>query len=304
METAQQAGERIYGALYGKVKNKEDIILEIAVNNNLKRRGEIAQYYRSAYDKVLYEDIKSKIGGDFGEAACQLFLSPLEFCIANLKDGIKEKDDVQIFEMITSKNQDELKLIEDAYFNSTGKVLRQELDKIYKDVMKKNVLNIFTTPRSTVTRPNKQECERYANTLVEQGDKKWAGDENIFKEIFLKRSPEELVIIARFYLKKTGKNFADAVEKISDKKQKTLIKEILYNNIMPHEIAADKMFEAIDGLGTNEKLLSRQLVARSELDMPKVKEMYQFKHKKPLKEDIKGDTSASYQQLCLYLSEK
>ena len=83
-----------------------------------------------------------------------------------------------------------------------------------------------------------------------------------------------------------------------------ILKEILYNNIMPHEIFADKIKKAVKGLGTDEEMLSRALVSRCELDMGAIRDMYMTKYKVTLKEDIVDDTSGSYQKICVYLCEK
>lgn len=304
-----QIADKLNNALYGKMKKeeREQIILDTIMSNNLKKRLDIAHQYLYKFGKPLYEDMREKLSSDFRDLSCQLFLSPLDFVIKHLERAVDKKDDKAIFELITPRNLDELALIQDAYKKDTGNSLRIDLEKIYsKDPMKKNVQNIFTTKRSTVNNPNFSECERCANTLIEQGEKKWVGDENIFRDIFLKKSPEELVIIARYYLKKTGKNLADSIDGKSDldKLSKTLLRELLYNNIMPHEIAAEKIYLAIKGAGTDENTLFRTLVARFELDMQKIREMYLYKYKVDIKEDIIGDTSGNYQKLCIYLAEK
>ena len=96
-----------------------------------------------------------------------------------------------------------------------GPILLPEIDleKEFSGVLKKNISNLFTTPRSTNQYPKKNECEADATTLINAGESNWVGDENIFRDIFLKKSPEELVLISRIYLKKTGKNLLDIVDK-------------------------------------------------------------------------------------------
>ena len=96
----------------------------------------------------------------------------------------------------------------------------------------------------------------------------------------------------------------DVIEKKLKGKNQSLIKEILYNNIMPHELFAEKIYLAIKGAGTNEEILSRALVSRCELDMGAMRDIYQTKYKVTMKEDIIGDTSGAYQKLCVYLGEK
>ena len=186
----------------------------------------------------------------------------------------------------------------------SGKELKTDITKAFGGAIGKDLLNLFTTKRISNPKPNKKECEKYATKLAETEIKNWTEDENLFKEIFIQRSPEELILIARYYLKNTGNNLIDMVEKKAKGKNQTLLKEILYNNIMPHELFAEKIYLAIKGAGTNEEVLSRALVSRCELDMGAMRDIYQTKYKASMKEDIIGDTSGSYQKICIFLSEK
>ena len=301
MSSISELADRLHNNLYGK--KKEDIILDVTMTNNLQNRVAIAQYYKATYETSLFEDIKSKIGGDFGYCAAQMYLSPLEFCIHHLKLGLKKSNECAM-EMLTSKTTEELKIIEDAFRKDTGKELRTEITKSFSGAIGRNLVNLFDNQRITNPKPKKQDCERYANKLCETEPKNWTEDENLFREIFILRSPEELILIARYYLKLTGNNLLDVIEKKTKSKQQTLLKEILYNNIMPHELFAEKVYLSIKGAGTNEEILSRALVSRCELDMGAMRDIYQTKYKVTMKEDIIGDTSGSYQKLCVYLSEK
>ena len=301
MSNIQEIAENLHAILYGK--KSDDVILNAVMSNNLQNRVAIAQYYKATYETSLFDDIKNKISGDFGYCAAQMFLSPLEFCIYHLKLGLKKGNECAM-EMLTSKTPEELKIIEDAYRKDTGKELKTDITKAFGGAIGKNLLNLFTTKRISNPKPNKKECEKYATKLAETEIKNWTEDENLFKEIFIQRSPEELILIARYYLKNTGNNLIDMVEKKAKGKNQTLLKEILYNNIMPHELFAEKIYLAIKGAGTNEEVLSRALVSRCELDMGAMRDIYQTKYKVSMKEDIIGDTSGSYQKICVFLSEK
>ena len=81
------------------------------------------------------------------------------------------------------------------------------------------------------------------------------------------------------------------------------MREIVFANIIPHELYAEKLHNSIKGLGTNTALLNRVLAARTGVDMDEIKEIYQWKYGVTLKEDIIGDTSGSYQKLCLFVGE-
>ena len=284
-------------------KKGEEIILDIVTKCDSKTRIAIAQYYKAAYEVSLFDEINSKIGGDFGLCSAQMFLSPLQFCLYHLKIGIKKQNECA-FEMLTSKTPEELKIIEKAYNRDTGKDLKTDLIKAFGGAVGKNLLNLFVNQRSSNSKPQNSVCEKYANKLIEVEPKNWVEDEELFKEIFIQRSPEELILIARYYYKFTGKNLIEIVDKKIKGKAQILLKEILYNNIMPHELFAEKIHLAIKGAGTNEEVLSRVLVSRSEIDMPLMREIYQHKNNISIKDDIIGDTSGAYQKLCIYLSEK
>ena len=301
MSSSAELAEKIHESIDGK--EKEDIILNVIMKNNLKSRVDISNYYQANYGISLFEEINKKIKGDYGYCAAQLFLSPLDFCIHHLKLGLEKKNECAM-EQLTSRTPEELNLIEDKYNKITGKNLKDEIIKSFSGAVGQNLINLWKTKRISNPNPNKKECEDYANILLSNKPKDWVEKENIFKEIFIERSPEELILIARYYLKNSGRNLIDDIESKTGGNNQILLKEILYNNIMPHEIFADKIYKSIKGLGTDEEMLSRALVSRCELDMGAIRDMYQTKYKVSMKEDIKGDTSGSYQKLCIYLSDK
>ena len=88
------------------------------------------------------------------------------------------------------------------------------------------------------------------------------------------KSPEELVLIARYFFNINKKNLIEVIDKNLKDKNQQLLKEILFNNIMPHELFAEKINSAIKGIGTNEENLTRVLISRCDIDMPLIREIY------------------------------
>ena len=291
--------------LYQNINNKinEEQLIEIIKKNDLKNRILISQYYKATYGSSLSNEILSKVKGDFGICLSQLFLSPLEFCIYHIKKGIEKENEITI-EQLTSKTVEELKLIEDIYNKQTKKELKEAIIKAYKVSVGKNLVNLWDVKRKYNIKPDKTECEKYADILSKNNPENWVENENIFKDIFIQCSPDELILIARYYLKITGKNLIDEIENKTKGNIQTLLKEILYNNIIPSELFSDKLYLSMKGAGTDEDSLSRILVSRFELDMSDIRNIYKTKYNSNLKDDIISDTSGPYQKLCLYLSEK
>jgi hypothetical protein len=299
--SVQEAAELLNSAL--ESRNKDEAVLNVIQNTNLDRRLQICNYYAETYGKSLYSELKSKLNGYFKNIAIHLFLHPITFVAKMLKKGLKgfSADETVVLEALTSHSQEELRQIEDAFKAETGKDLSKEIEKNFSGTLKKNLLNLLYTPRKVNHNPEKDKCEKLANLLIDVGEPNWAGDENIFKEVFIQSSPEELVLIGRYYLKKSGSNMLDVIDQKISGKNKTLLREILYNNIIPQELYAEKVYLAIKGLGTDNNLLNRVLVSRNEIDMDDIREIYQAKYNVPMRDDIIGDTSGIYEKLCLHL---
>jgi len=303
MEDPKAAAERLHTALFGK--NREETCLDIVINNDLEHRLLIAKKYGEVFGHPLYEDMKSKLSGHFKELCGYCFLTPMEFNAKMLKRGFKglSVDDQLIFEILADHTLEEYKQIQDAYRVETKKELTKDLEKNFSGAIRKNLLNMIKTERRTNENPDKAQCEKLADLLINSGEKNWIEDEGIFRDVFLLTSPEEMVLVGRYYHQKTGNILIDVIEKKFSGKNKNLLRELLFAIVIPHELFAEKIYNSIKGLGTNTALLNRVLASRRGVDMPQIKEIYQWKYNVTLKEDIMGDTSGMYQKLCLYVAE-
>ena len=208
-----------------------------------------------------------------------------------LKRGFKGVtiDEEIIFEILSAHTLEEYKLIEEAYKNETKRELKKDIEKYFNGNLKQNILNLISTQRRINKNPDMKLCENLADELIKDDIKKWIDNINL--------------IISRFYYQKTGNSLIEDIEKKIGGKNKTFLREILYNNIVPHELFAEKIHKAIKGMGTNTFLLNRCLASRCGLDMRQINEIYSWKYKNSLKKDITGDCSGIYKKLCLYVAE-
>ena len=305
MQSPSELGDRLHEALFNS-KKKEKEVMEIISNTDLPTRLSIAQYYETAYGNKLQDDLNKKLSSKFRDLVIDLFLSPTDLDVEIIKRAVKGfgVTEVPIVEILTSRPKwmiDDLKV---AYKNNTGKELSQDLEKKFSGNLKRNILTLLNTDRSNNTQPNKSECENDSEILKKNKESSWFDDQKIFDNIFAKKSPEELVIIARYYFKKTGTALCDVINKKFSGKNKNVMNEILYNIINPSEMFADKINSALKGLGTDTNTLNRILATRNEIDMIDIREIYFIKYNKKLVDAIKSDTSGDYQTLCVYLCEK
>ena len=303
MTSVKELGDLLYKSL--DTQNKEEAIIKVVENSNLEKRLQISLYYLETYGKSLYSELKAKLKGHFKALAIHLFIHPITYYAKLLKKGLKSfgGDEDIILETLSCQNKEEMSQIESSFKKETGKDLIIEIGKNFSGVLKKNLINLICTPRGDEggTPPNSKKCEKLAELLISVGEGNWAGNDNIFKEVFIKCSGEELILIGRYYYKKTGKNMLDIIEKKITGKNKILLKEVLYNNIIPQELYAEKIYHSIKGLGTNNASLARILILRQEIDMDEIKDFYKDKYKTDMTDDIMGDTSGNFQRLCLLL---
>ena len=185
-----------------------------------------------------------------------------------------------------------------------GKDLSEEISKKFKGEVGRDLNIILNTPRNENKNPDHEDSAQCAKILYESEPKEWVQNESIFTDIFAKKSPEELVLIGRYYYKKTGITPNVQAEKNLKGREQTLIREVLYNVCRPAELYAQKIREAVTGLGTDTNCLNRILVTRNEIDMTMIRKFYKYFYKVNLQEDIIGDTSGTYKRILTELSSK
>ena len=61
----------------------------------------------------------------------------------------------------------------------------------------------------------------------------------------------------------------------------------------------DRLYESMDGVGTDDKTLIRIMVSRSEKDLLQIKRCFEDKHKKPLEDYISSECNGDYKKLLI-----
>ena len=158
-------------------------------------------------------------------------------------------------------------------------------------------------------RPNQQnitteDAYNIVKEMVKNGIKNYGKNVNLFKQIFLKTSRQDLILISRAFNEYYKKNLYDTIENEVSGKNKKIIKTILFGIITPAQFFAKKCYKAMKGAGTDEDTLFRVLISRAEIDMDDIREYYFRDWNTDLKNDIEGDTSGAYGQILMNLSEK
>ena len=282
-------------------ESDDDQLIEITVKRNHKQRIKIRQKYKEMFGIDLMSDLKSDLTGDYKTMMLALFTDPVEYDADNLYKAIKgpTTDEDTLIEILASRPCWYLNKIQKIYEEKYKKKLEEDIIGDSSSDLRKILVSLLQIERSTNKNPDKVECEKIANQLNNSGDNRFRKDESFFN-IFTLSSPHELVCISKEYHKLTGNTLIKTIEKEFSRDIAKLLKTILYALISPSEYFATRIHDAIDGLGTNEKILTRVIVTRAEIDLPKIKQYYQKLYGKDMIKDIiKDDVSSNYKKLLL-----
>ncbi len=303
MSIEEKAGSLYFALFESKTRDKN--ILDLILSTERSEREQIRKAYDRKYpSNNCLDDLKKKLGGDFKETVVKTFQTRAEYDAETLYNAFKgfSIDEDPIYEIVIGRPPQLLDEIKPIYEKKAGVSLEANIKKHFPNPLKKNLAVVLNTKRSTNPNPSHDFCQKQADKLINTAPDNWLNDNEIIN-MLAKNSPEELVLTSRYYLKKTNQHIMKTIEGLS-KSQKKYIMAILFNVVAPPEMYANKINEAIKGLGTDDPLLQRIVVTRYDIDMTLIKKYYRQNYKVTARADIEDDTSGLYRDLLVGLINK
>ena len=284
----------------------EDSLIKVTIQHPLSTRLKIKAQYKSTYGRDLLDDFKSDLSGDFLDLMIALYTDIYEFDANQCHRAIEGlgTDEDTLIEIIGTRPGWMLKKVKEEYKRIYNVDLEKDVEDDTSFNFKKLLITLLQCNRSQNKNPDKQKCIQIAEELYNAGEKKLGTNEQVFNKYFGNCSPAELMTIAREYHKKYGKSLIKVIESEFSGNIAKLIKTIFYANINPTEYFATRIRDAVKGLGTKEKILTRVVVTRNEIDIKEMREYYKLLYSKDMIEDIKSDTSGDYRKLLIGLADK
>jgi len=281
-------------------------LIEITGKRTHKERMKIRQEYKRMYGRDLMEDLNSELNGHYKKTMLALFTDPIEYDAESLHNAIKGlgTNEDTLIEILASRPGWYINKIKKKYKEKYNKELEDDVKRDTSGNFRLLLVSLLQCKRSTNQTPDKDECEKIANELYKAGEKKVGTDEPVFNKYFALSSPHELLVIARAYHKLTGNLLTKAIDKEFSGDMKKLLKTILYVQISPSEYFATRIHDAVDGVGTNEIILTRVIVTRNEIDLPIMKQYYKQLYGKDMVKDIEDDVSGDYKELLVGICNK
>ena len=305
VKNLEQMSIKFHDSLYRKKIDEETIVSILSTTSNLDRQI-IRLFYKKKFPNLIQKDIQTQLSGDFGKLVLNLFDLPYEYDARELHRSLTSfsKDEKAIIEIIITRPRSHLTLVQKIYKKFYNVSLKNDILNLSDKTFSEFLITILASnrPSGLTIKPN--EAYNIAKDIIKNGVKQYGKNVNLFKQVFVDRSREDLIMISRAFYDLYKKNLYDVIDNEISGTNKKLIKDILFGLITPAQWFAKKAYKAMKGAGTDDKTLIRVIVSRAEIDMEDIRDYYFRDRNTDLRNDIDGDCSGAYGQLLMNLSEK
>jgi len=288
----------IRNALKGAHTDEKAIIKVFTTRSN-RQLQVIRKSYAVLYeDKDLIQNIKDETSGNFEKIAVILLLPRPDYdakCLHDAMSGMGTNEDILI-EILCTRTAEEIGEIIKSY----DRMYDKALDKIVKDECTGNLNKLFQAILKCQRPPDgpvdEQKAKKDAEILYNAGEKKWGTDDDKFIDVLSTRSYTQIATISHEYEKISKKTLVAAIQsEMHGDFEKSCVAIVEYSKD-PALFYCEKLKGAMKGLGTDDQTLIRVMVARAEVDLQLIRDVFgdRFGNGKTLLQWLEDDTSGAY----------
>jgi len=277
----------------------EKAIIKILTTRNNRQIQVIRKSYAVLYeDKDLIQNIKDETSGNFEKIAVILLLPRADYdaqCIHDAMAGMGTNEDILI-EILCTRTAEEVGEIIKSY----DRMFDKAIDKIIKDECSGNLNKLFQAILKCSRPPDgavdEDKAKKDAEILYNAGEKKWGTDDDKFIDVLTTRSYSQIAAISHAYEKLSKKTLVAAIQdEMHGEFEKSCVTIVEYSKD-PASYYCKKLKGAMKGLGTDDQTLIRIMVARAEVDLKLIRDVFgdRFGNGKTLLQWLEDDTSGAY----------
>jgi len=280
------------------ILGKEEAIIDIITQRTYQQICQISNTFNKIYNKDLILELKKFFydKGNLEDICIALVTNPIENDCNYLYKALKSipRDLESIVEILSTRPSLVIKQINEKYIELFKKDFIKEIESSFSGIIKNILISLLTIKRSENNYPNYDECKIYANKLRSEGINGWTVEDSIFSKIFTQNSLLEISYISQIYNKLVGFTILEEINnKLSDDDDsKIFLENFVFAILSPSEYFATKLNKAI--IRKNDKIITRILVSRHEIDMEKIKNYYFQIYGKELSKELKDNYSGLY----------
>ena len=214
-------------------------------------------------------------------------------------------EDDSIIEIFSTRPKHYLDIVDMAYKKFFEISLKEEIQNQFQKEFAQFLIAIMETERPLDQTISGNDAYEIAKDIAKNGYIAYSSDVNLFKNIFLEKSREDLIIISRVFYEKEQKTLYDFFEEenieqksLFDEKEEEkkvrnknikLIKGILFGVIAPAQFFARKIISSLSGFSSDINTLCRILINREEIDMNAIRDYYLKETNSDMVKDIENE---------------
>jgi len=294
-----EAAKTLYGAMKGMGTNEKKLISVLGKYPPIQM-NQIIKSYKSNYGKNLLDDVKSETGGNFGNLACALSMTIVEYDVKCIHDAIAciGTDDDCLMEILVGRTNNDMKKLCEEYKKKYGTELEDDVKGDTSGYVRRLYTVLLQGNRDETNQARDVEAD--VEALYRAGEGRSGTDEMGFISLLCNRPSSHLNNVFNRYQQKYSHTIEKAIEKeFSGDIEKALLKLVSSIRNMSEYIAT-QFEKSMKGIGTDDEKLIRLVVRfRAPSLIEPIKEAYKTKYGKTLGKRIKGETSGDYCKLLL-----
>ncbi|XP_049633968.1 annexin A6 [Suncus etruscus] len=273
----------------------EETIINIITRRSNAQRQQLRQTFKSHFGRDLMADLKSEISGDLARLILGLMMTPAHYDAKQLKKAMEGAgtDEKTLIEILTTRNNEEIRAINEAYKEDYHKSLEDALSSDTSGHFRRILISLATGNREEGGEDRDQareDAQEIADTT--SGDKESL--ETRFMTILCTKSHQHLRRVFQEFVKKTNYDVEHVIKKEMSGDVRDAFVAIVRSVRNKPLFFADKLYKSMKGAGTDEKTLTRIMVSRSEIDLLNIRREFLDKYDKSLHQTIEGDTSGDF----------
>ncbi|XP_038557768.1 annexin A2-B-like [Micropterus salmoides] len=282
----------------------EQTIIDILTRRSYEQRREIAFEYERLAKKDLVTALKGALSGSLEALMLGLMKSTAQYDAFELKASMKGlgTDEETLIEIVCSRNKEELAEIKKVYKETFKKDLEKDVAGDTSGDFAKLLLALVQTKRDEPSNVvDYEKIDDDARSLYEAGVKRKGTDVATWIAIMSQRSVPHLQKVFERYKSYSPYDMKESIRKeVKGDLEKSFLTLVeCFENRQLY--FANRLSEAMKSKGAKEKVVTRIMVSRCEIDLMKIRTEFKKQHKRSLYQTIAEHTKGDYQKALLSL---
>jgi annexin A7/11 len=281
----------------------EDALINILATRSNKQRVEIRLRYKTMFGKDLMTDLKSELSGNLEECLLAMMEPSVLYDAKCLRRAMRGAgtDEETLIDILCSRSNAEINAIKAEYKSFYQRDLEKDCVSETSGHFKRLLVSMCQANRDESGTVDPEKAKKEAADLFQAGEKKMGTDESRFNVVLASRNFNQLRATYSEYVTVAQRDILNSIDREMSGDLKHGFKAIVQCSRNAPDYFAERLYKSMKGAGTDDALLIRIVVSRSELDLVEIKTCFLQKYHKTLYKMIQGDCSGDYKKLLLAL---